>query len=155
MMTMLEDARLALRQICRSFGLPGDVATAVSLIVLGVALNVVALRAVQYAGIGRHVKHEQATLRCATQTELKVMRTAVVSTLKKIGDSGQRRCIARQRLMDQRTERTGTASRLILPGHLPSLSKAPVGMTASGQSGCGCGEEFSRNVAAEIFSVWS
>lgn len=154
-MTMLEDVRLALRQIFRSLGLPGDVATAVSLIVLGVALNVVALRAVQYAGIGRHVKHEQTTLRCAARTELKVMRTAVVSTLRKIGDSGWRRCVAQQRLMDPQTERTGTTSRLALPGHLLSLSKARGRTTAGGQSGFGCGDEFSRNVAAEIFSVWS
>ncbi|MGH9596232.1 MAG: hypothetical protein ACRD3K_05490 [Edaphobacter sp.] len=155
MMTMLEDVRLALRQIFRSFGLPGDAATAVSLIVLGVALNVVALRAVQYAGIGRHVKHEQATLRCAAKAELKVMRTVAVSTLRKIGDSGRRRCVAQQRLTDQQTERTGTTSRLGLPGHPLSLSKAPGEMTAGRQSGRGCGDEFSRNVAAEMFSVWS
>jgi hypothetical protein len=107
MMTMLEDVRLALRQICRALGLPGDVATAVSLIVLGVALNVVALRAVEYAGIGDHHRHERTALQCAARTELKVMRTVVVSTLKKIGGSGRRWCVARQWLVDQRTRGTG------------------------------------------------
>jgi hypothetical protein len=107
MMTMLEDVRLALRQICRALGLPGDVATAVSLIVLGVALNVVALRAVEYAGIGSHHRHERTALQCAARTELKVMRTVVVSTLKKIGGSGRRWCVARQWLVDQRTRGTG------------------------------------------------
>ena len=38
-MMMLEDLRLALRQICQAMGLPGNAATVVSLIVLGVALN--------------------------------------------------------------------------------------------------------------------
>jgi hypothetical protein len=107
MMTMLEDVRLALRQICRALGLPGDVATTVSLIVLGVALNVVALRAVEYAGIGSHRGHERTGLQCAARTELKVMRTVVASTLKKIGGSGRRWCVARQWLVDQRAKGTG------------------------------------------------
>jgi hypothetical protein len=96
MTTMLDDVRLALRQICQSMGLPADAATAISLIVLGVALNVVALGAVQYAGIGRHAGHQHVALRSAAHTELKVMRTVVVSTLKKIGDSGRRLCLAEQ-----------------------------------------------------------
>ena len=58
-MMMLEDLRLALRQICRAMGLQGNAATVVSLIVLGVVLNVVALRAVQYVGIGRHHRQEK------------------------------------------------------------------------------------------------
>ncbi len=106
-MTMLEDLRLALRQICQAVGLPGDAATVVSLIVLGVAMNIGALRAVEYVGIGGHARHDRRTaLRSAAQTELKVVRTVVVSTLKKIGD-GRRLCLAQQWLMDQRMKDTG------------------------------------------------
>jgi hypothetical protein len=101
-MMLLEDLRLALRQICRAMGLPGNVATVVSLILLGVALNIVALRAVAYVGIGRHACHDQTALKGAARTELKVMRTVVVSTLKKIGDSGRRICFAQQRLIEEK-----------------------------------------------------
>jgi hypothetical protein len=106
-MMMLEDLRLALRQICRAMGLPGNAATVVSLIVLGIALNITALRAVEYVGIGGHGCHQRTALGSATQTELKVVRTVVVSTLKKkIGDSGRRWCLARQWMMGQQTEGT-------------------------------------------------
>lgn len=106
-MMMLEDLRLALRQICRAMGLPGNAATVVSLIVLGIVLNITAIRAVQYVGIGRHGCHQRTALGSATQTELKVVRTVVVSTLKKkIGDGGRRWCLARQRMMGQQTKGT-------------------------------------------------
>lgn len=104
---MLEDLRLALRQICRAMGLPGHAATVVSLIVLGIVLNIAALRAVQYVGIGGHSCHQRTALGSATHAELKVVRTVVVSTLKKkISDGGRRWCLARQRMMGQQTKGT-------------------------------------------------
>jgi hypothetical protein len=106
-MMMLEDLRLALRQICQAIGLPGNAATVVSLIVLGVALNLTALRAVEYVGIGGHTCHNQTVLQSATQTEFKVMRAVVFSTLKKIGDGGRRLCLARQWMMGKQTKGTG------------------------------------------------
>jgi hypothetical protein len=106
-MMMLEDLRLALRQICQAIGLSGDAATVVSLIVLGVALNLAALRAVEYVGIGGHTCHDRTALESAAQTELKVMRTVAVSALKKLGDGGRRLCLARQWMMGQQTEGTG------------------------------------------------
>jgi hypothetical protein len=110
-MMMLEDLRLALRQICRAMGLPGNAATVVSLIVLGVILNVAALRAVEYMGIGGHRCRQSTALGSATHTELKVVRTVVASTLKKkIGDSGRRLCLARQRMMGQQTKGTRSHS---------------------------------------------
>src|ERR1700730_12898346 len=105
-MMMLEDLRLALRQICQAIGLPGDAATVVSLIVLGVVLNLTALRAVEYVGIGGHACHDRTALESAAQTELKVMRTVMVSTLKKIGDGGRRLCLARQWMMGEQTKGT-------------------------------------------------
>ena len=106
-MMMLEDLRLALRQICQAIGLPGNAATVVSLIVLGVALNLTALRAVEYVGIGKHTCHDRTALQSAAQTELKVMRTVAVSALKKLGDGGRRLCLARQWMMGQQTKGTG------------------------------------------------
>jgi hypothetical protein len=105
-MMMLEDLRLALRQICQAIGLPGNAATVVSLIVLGVALNLAALRAVEYVGIGGHACHDRTTLQSAAQTELKVMRTVAMSALKKIGDGGRRLCLAREWMMGKQPEIT-------------------------------------------------
>ncbi len=105
-MMMLEDLRLALRQICQAIGLQGNAATVVSLIVLGVALNLVALRAVEFVGIGGHACHDRTALQSATQTELKVMRTVMVSTLKKIGDTGRRLCLAQQWMIGDQIEGT-------------------------------------------------
>jgi len=107
MMTLLEDLRLALRQICEAIGLPAEAAAAVSLIVLGLALNIAAVRAVEYAGIGKYANHERMPLQCAAHTELKVVRTVVVSTLKKIGNSGRRWCMVRQLRMGQQTKGMG------------------------------------------------
>jgi hypothetical protein len=105
-MMMLEDLRLALRQICQAIGLQGNAATVASLVVLGVALNLAALRAVQYVGIGGHACHKRTNLQSAAQTELKVMRTVMVSTLKKIGDGGRRLCLAGQWMMGKETKGT-------------------------------------------------
>ena len=106
-MMMLEDLRLALRQICQAIGIPGNAATVVSLIVLGVALNLIALRAVEYAGIGGHACRDRTALESAAQTELKVMRTVAVSALKKLGDGGRRLCLARQWMTGTQMEGTG------------------------------------------------
>jgi hypothetical protein len=107
MMMTLEDLRLALRQICQAMGLPGNVAAVVSLIVLGVALNVTAFRAVEFLGIGRHACQDRTVLRTAAQTELKVVRTVVISTLKRVGAGGRRWCLARQLRIDQQPDGTG------------------------------------------------
>jgi hypothetical protein len=103
-MMMLEDLRLALRQICQAIGIRGNAATVVSLVVLGVALNLIALRAVEYAGIGRHACHDRTALQGAAQTELKVVRTVARSALKKLGDGGRRLCLARQWMVGRQTK---------------------------------------------------
>jgi len=103
-MMMLEDLRLALRQICQAIGLQENAASVASLIVMGVALNLIALRVVEYVGIGGHACHNRTNLQSAAQTELKVMRTVMVSTLKKIGDGGRRLCLARQWMMGRQTK---------------------------------------------------
>ena len=134
-MMMLEDLRLALRQICRAMGLSGDAATVVSLIVLGVALNFIALRAVKYAGIGGHAAcHDRTTLESAAQTELKVMRTVMVSTLKKIGDSGRKLCLTREWMIGKQTNGTGYHMEVGSAWVAPTNSKGCEGMVVSRSS---------------------
>jgi hypothetical protein len=106
MMTLFEDLRQALREICRAMGMSGVAATVVPLVVLGVGLNIAALNAVESMRNERHSDCGHAALRSATRTELKVMRAVVVSTLKKIGD-GQRRCSAQGWMSDRETGNTG------------------------------------------------
>jgi hypothetical protein len=96
MMTMLEDLRLTLRQLCGAVGLSGSTATVVSLLVLGIALNAVALNATESMRARRHSSYGTATLRRAARTELRVMRTVFVSTLKKIGGGQRGWCLAEQ-----------------------------------------------------------
>jgi hypothetical protein len=122
-MMMLEDLRLALRQICQAIGLQGNAATVTSLIVLGVALNLTALRAVEYVGIGRHACHNRTNLQSAAQTELKVVRTVMVSTLKKIGDGGRRLCLARQWMMGKQTKDTKNRLDAGCDGTVPTEDK--------------------------------
>ena len=74
-MTIFDDLRLALRQICQAMGLSGTASTVVPLIVLGVALNVVALSAMESMRIERHREHAPMALRSLAQTEMKAMRT--------------------------------------------------------------------------------
>jgi hypothetical protein len=106
MMTLFEDFRLALRQICQAIGMSGTAVTVVPLVVLGVVLNIAALSATEYMRNERHPGHGHTALRCAAQTELKVMRTVAVSTLKKIGNSQRRWCLAQQWMRDRQTEIT-------------------------------------------------
>jgi hypothetical protein len=109
MTTLFEDLRLALRQICSAIGLSGTAATVVPLVVLGVALNVGALSAMESIQEERHTgcqSHNGAALRSAARTELKVVRTVLTSTLRKLGSS-QRWCVARQWVKDRRTQLAG------------------------------------------------
>jgi hypothetical protein len=104
MMTLFEDFRLALRQICQAIGMSSTAATVVPLVVLGVALNIAALSATEYMRNERHPGHGHTALRCAAQTEMKVVRTVLVSTLKKIGNGQRRWCLAQQWMRDRQTE---------------------------------------------------
>jgi hypothetical protein len=121
-MMMLEDLRLALRQICQAIGIPANAATVVSLIVLGVTLNLIALRAVEYAGIGGRTCRDRTVLHSASQTELKVARTVVVSTLKKITETGRRLCLAGQWMIGEQTGDTDYSTEVGCDSKAPSNS---------------------------------
>jgi hypothetical protein len=95
MTTLIEDMRLFLQQMCGAFGMSGTAMNVVPLVVLGVALNVAALTLVESAGTERRPTCQKTTLQDAAQTELKVMRTVVASTLKTIGKGQRGWCGAR------------------------------------------------------------
>jgi hypothetical protein len=86
MTTLLEDIRLALRQICRTIGLDETAATVIPLVILGLALNIVALSAAEFLRIGGRTNHSHNALHDATRTEMKAIRIVVHSTIKKIND---------------------------------------------------------------------
>jgi len=113
MIMLLEDLRLALRQICQAMGLSGNALTVIPLVVLGVALNVVAISAIRYVRSDRHSDHRCTSWRSVGQTELKVMRTVVISTFKKIGDDGRKRRLTRLCLKDRQTKGTHTELGLV------------------------------------------
>ena len=96
MTTLLEDLRAELRQMCRAVGLSGTAATVVPLVVLGVALNVVALSVIGGVRPIHASACQKPALRSVALTELKVARAVLVSTLKTIGD-GRRRWFSTQR----------------------------------------------------------
>jgi len=83
----------ALREICQALGLSGTAVTVVPLVVLGVALNFVALSAAKQARVQGHPSCETGELRGVTRTGLKVMETVLHSTHKKVGNTQRRWCL--------------------------------------------------------------
>jgi hypothetical protein len=94
MMTLIEDMRLFLQQMCGAIGMSGTAMNVVPVVVLGVALNVAALSLVESVRTQGQPTCQKTTLQSAAQTELKVMRTVVASTLKTISKGQRRWCVA-------------------------------------------------------------
>lgn len=91
MTTLLDDIRLALRQICRDIGLDETAATVIPLVVLGLALNIAALGTAKFLRISgkrdqSHAVMRNAALRSATHTELKAIRIVMHSTIQKMNN---------------------------------------------------------------------
>jgi putative ABC transport system ATP-binding protein len=76
------------------------------LVVLGIALNMTTLSAVEYARSDRRSCQGHTSLGSAGRTELKVVRTVVISTIKKIGDSERRWGQTRNCVRDRKTKGT-------------------------------------------------
>ena len=95
MMTLIEDMRLFLQQMCGAIGMSGTAMNVVPLVVLGVTLNVAALSLVENAQTSGQSTCQRTELQTAARTELKVAKTVFVSTLKTISKSQRRLCIAR------------------------------------------------------------
>jgi hypothetical protein len=107
MTTLLEDLRAELRQMCRAIGLSGTAATVVPLVLLGLALNVVALSVVGGVRPVHATACKKPALRSVALTELKVARAVLISTLKTIGDGRRRGCSARRPGMNPQMESAG------------------------------------------------
>jgi hypothetical protein len=96
MMTLIQEMRLFLRQICGAIGMSGTAAHVVPVVVLGVVFNAAALSLVANMRSEKGPACQETKLRDAAQTKLKVMRTVVVSTMKTVGIGQQGLCIARE-----------------------------------------------------------
>jgi hypothetical protein len=105
MTTLLEDLGLALRQMCRSMGLSSTASMVVSVVVLGVSLNLVALSVVRNV---RHSERHQVrtALWTAAHNEAKCAKAVWISSLKKIGARQRRWCIMQQKMVDRKPEST-------------------------------------------------
>jgi hypothetical protein len=79
MMTLIQEMRLFLRQICGAIGMSGTAAHVVPVVVLGVVFNAAALSLVANMRSEKGPACQETKLRDAAQTELKVMRTAYAS----------------------------------------------------------------------------
>jgi hypothetical protein len=95
MTTLIEDMRLFLQQMCGAIGMSGTAMNVVPVVVLGVVLNIAAIGLVESVRTDERPACQKTTLRGAAQTELKVMRTVVTSTLKTISKGQRRGCVAR------------------------------------------------------------
>jgi hypothetical protein len=102
MRTLLEDVQLALRQMWRSSEM---LATVLPLLVLGIALNVVALQVIGSVRVPSHGERSEQVSKVA-RTEVRVARTMVVSALKKIGGGQRRECSAKRCVSDRQAEMT-------------------------------------------------
>jgi hypothetical protein len=130
MTTLLEDLRAELRQMCRAVGLSGTAATVVPLVLLGIALNVVALSVVGGVRPVNASACKKPALRSGALTELKVARAVLVSTLKTVGDSRRRWCSTRRPGMNPQIESAGVRVEV----GFASLRLAPRVMASEGCS---------------------
>lgn len=104
MMTLIEEMRLAVLQIWQSLGFEGSSRTAAAVVpalVLGIALNVVALGVVNSVGTGGHAGCPRTRLTSVARTEVKMVRALVTSTLKTICEGQRRICSARQWVLER------------------------------------------------------
>jgi hypothetical protein len=120
MMTLIEEMRLSLRQICGAIGMSRTATNVVPVVVLGIVFNVVALSLVANLRSEKHPVRQEATLSDAAQTELKVMRSVVVSTMKTIGMGQQGLCIAREWISGLQRESANATDEAIVLRSAPS-----------------------------------
>jgi hypothetical protein len=104
MMTLIEDMKLFLQQMCGAMGMSGTAMNVVPVVVLGVVLNVAAIGLVESVRTNERPTCQKMTLQAGAQTELKVMRTVVTSTLKTISKGQRRWCVARSWVADLQRE---------------------------------------------------
>ena len=131
---MLEDIRLALRQICRQIGFDETASAIVPLLVLGLALNFLALSATEFLRESGKVRRNHLTMHNAVRTELnaarselKAVRTVVISNLRKFNNS-----CTHEWVMNQRKKLSGYRMEVGLVWSAPSSSQQAVPTSADG-----------------------
>ena len=95
MTTLIEEMRIAVRGIWQSIGFGASAntaATVVPVLVLGVALNLIALHVVDRV---HPIKGKTEAL-CAARTELELVQTVAASVLRQIGEHERGQCSVKQ-----------------------------------------------------------
>ena len=106
MMTLIEEMRAAVLQIWQSLGLERSSRTAAAVVpalVLGIALNVVALHVVNGAQ-SRHASCQKTGLKSVVRAEFVMVRAAAGATLEKICEGQRRLCSAKQWVLDRQAD---------------------------------------------------
>ena len=107
MMTLIEEMRATVLQIWQSLGFEGSSRTAAAVVpalVLGIALNVVALNVVNGKRSSSHASCQKAGLRSVVQAEFVMVRAAATVTLAKICEGQRRLCSAKQWVQDRQAD---------------------------------------------------
>ena len=104
MMLLIEEMRTAVLELWQSLGFEKSSRTAAAVVpalVLGIALNFVALHVVRRVHAGDHVRCAKAGLQNAVQGELGMVRATATSTIKKICEGQRELCMVGQWVMNR------------------------------------------------------
>lgn len=107
MMTLIEEMRATVLEIWQSLGFEGSSRTAAAVVpalVLGIALNMVALNVVNGASSGGHASCQKAGLRSVVQAEFVMVRVAASATLAKLCEGQRRLWSAKQWVQDRQAD---------------------------------------------------
>jgi hypothetical protein len=100
MTELIADLELAWRRMWAS---PGTATAILPLLVLGIALNAIALNVVEDLRLAMRGGGE-SQMTCVARSEVRAIRTVVVLTLNKIGEGQREWCSAKQMAMNRRTD---------------------------------------------------
>jgi hypothetical protein len=100
MTELIADLELAWRRMWAS---PGTATAILPLLVLGIALNAIALNVVEDLRMAMRGGGE-SQVTCVARSEARAIRTVVVLALKKIGGGQREWCSTRQMVIDRRTD---------------------------------------------------
>jgi hypothetical protein len=104
MMSLVEDLRMTLQDLCRAVGLSGTAVAAVPAVLLGVVMNVIALGVIDGVRMHNHLACERAELKNVSKLEVKLIRAATVVTIKKMRMGCRGYCSAKQWAMNRRED---------------------------------------------------
>ncbi len=100
MMTLIDDLMFSVRQMLQ----PSRTGTVVPIVVLGIALNVIALGVVDSLRITRHSGRRMAQIRNIARGEITQVRTVVVVALRQISDVRKAKCSANKSVAERQAD---------------------------------------------------